>query len=100
MFFVPIVSAIPFFYSVLFALRPSPCYLRPHFSFLSHICGSFLPFACSLSLASGSDPEKTPSKSPFRPENLIILTFPSPKICTYQKFCVPLHQISGRPLIH
>ncbi len=37
-------------------------------------------------------PTKTPSNSPFRPENLIILTFPSPKICTYQKKCVPLHR--------
>ena len=54
----------------------------------------------SLSLVSGSDPDKTPPNSPFRPENLIILTFPSPKICTYQKKCVPLHRISGSPLIH
>ncbi len=108
-----------------------------HFSFLSHICGSFpfalfpsfppsllsfgssppllsfgislfvsaklgglempLPlrpasFCSSLSLASGSAPDKNTSKSPFRPENLIILTFSSPKICIYQKFCVPLHR--------
>ena len=45
-------------------------------------------------------PTYHPSKSPFRPENLIILTFSSPKICTYQKFCVSLHPISGSPLIH
>ena len=36
---------------------PSPCYLRPHFSFLSHICGSFPLFASSLSLASGFNPD-------------------------------------------
>ena len=57
-------------------------------------------FNNSLSLASGFDPDKTPSNSPFRPENLIILTFPSPKICIYHFFVLSLHPISGRPLIH
>ena len=51
MFFVPIVSAIPFFYSVLFALRPSPYSLRP-------VPFALLSLACSLSLVSGSDPDK------------------------------------------
>ena len=195
MFFIPILSAIPFFYSALFALCPSPCPLRRffllfqddtivrsflslrppfvlfvrsfpplrsppalcirqdwrigrrlrsslsspfspfssvHFSrivarifssplggagggfFIFHFCRIFaavffrlVPFSLflllqansicrsSLSLASGSDPDKTPPKSPFLPENLIILTFSSPKICIYQKKCVPLHRISG-----
>ncbi len=45
-------------------------------------------------------PTKTPPKSPFLPENLIILTFPSPKICTYQKNVLSLHPISGQPLTH
>ena len=73
-------SAFPFLYP------PSLADWKCRFPF------ALLPFSSSLSLASGSDPDKKNSNSPFRPENLIILTFPSPKICIYQKFCVPLHR--------
>ena len=58
------------------AASPSPCFLSP--------------FLCPL--RRNLIPTKTPPESPFRPENLIILTFSCPQICTYQKKCVPLHR--------
>ena len=77
------------FSTALFPFSVFPC-LVPFFLFLllqaNSICRS------SLFLASGSNPDKNTSNSPFLPENLIILTFPSPKICIYQKKCVSLHR--------
>ena len=96
-----------------------------HFSFLSHICGSFpppcsfcsvfprlVPFFLFLLLQANSICRSSlflawsffllfqddtivrsfPPPSLFLPKNLIILTFSSPKICIYQKKCVPLHR--------
>ena len=139
MFFIPILSAIPFLFCSLLlcslfslssfsgryhrppSLRPPFVLFIASFFFYRTIVSSALfyslPFPLCTFRASLREPivpiaallcplrrdlipTKTPPKSPFLPKNLIILTFPSPKICIYQKKCVPLHPISGCPLIH
>ena len=86
-----------FFISVAY-LRQFSSALFPFSSFFFYRQIVFAALLCPL--RRDLIPTKTPPKSPFRPENLIILTFSSPKICIYQKKCVPLHQNLGRPLIH
>ena len=93
---------LSFFISVAYLRQFSPA-LFPFSSFFFYRQIVFAALLCPL--RRDLIPTKTPSNSPFRPENLIILTFPSPKICTYQKKCVSLHPISGflsstNPLIH
>ena len=72
--------------------------LFPFSSFFFYRQIVFAAFFCPL--RRDLIPTKTPSNSPFLPENLIILTFPSPKICIYHFFVLSLRQISGQPLTH
>ena len=98
-------SSAPFF--ALRSLRRlrsdvlSPSLLLPLCTFRASLREPIVPIAALLCpLRRDLIPTKTPSNSPFRPKNLIILTFSSPKICIYHFFVLSLHQISGRPLIH
>ena len=103
MFFIPILSAILLYYALFFSLSSfSGRYHRPLFSsslpfplctFRASLREPIVPFGAFLCpLRRDLIPTKTPPNSPFHPENLIIMTFPSPKICIYQKKCVPLHR--------
>ena len=129
MFFIPILSAILFLLCSLFsfllfqddsivrsflcpssfALFPSPC---PLASLLSSFSGRLNrplfpspPFAARPLHPPRLADRAAPPFLSFHPENLIILTFPSPKICIYHFFVLSLRQISGflsptNPLIH
>ena len=87
-FFISVAYLRQFFPALfLFSVFPA---LFPFSSFFFYRQIVFAALLCPL--RRDLIPTKTPPKSPFRPENLIILTFPSPKICIYQKKCVPLHR--------
>ena len=91
-----------FFISVAYLRQFSPAFF-PFSSFFFYRQIVFAALLCPL--RRDLIPTKTPPKSPFRPKNLIILTFPSSKICIYHFFVLSLHPISGflsptNPLIH